>query len=513
MRASGSIRRAVAKVVALAALAAPAVAEARWLRVETDKFVVFGKGSERSVRDYAAKLTTFDQVLRLYNPTVADRKPATKVQVFMLGGVGDLKRVRPDLPQHVLGFYSAMNEGVFAFAVNAEGFGKDDVLFHEYAHHFMLENYPLAYPGWFVEGWAEYFMTTEIKGASVKVGGYNPARAFSVLERSWLPLQDVLSKTTAETNPERRDVYYAQAWLLMHYFLSDTGRARQLEAAARAITQGAAPAAALEKATGKTLGDLTRELRGYRKLQMMSFTFKELPDATMSVSQLPPSADELLLDNQRLILSATGDVDAELLQSVRKKAAKYPGDWFAERTLARAEFVMGDVGAGEAIMKRRLAAAPEDREDLLLAGLGQIMAGMRDDNQREARFRAARAALGKAYQLDKSDFRPLYAYGLSRTVEDAYPTDNDLNVLLEARGLAPSVQENSVRAGVALIQKGRKEEAARILAAVINNPHGGASTAQLRRLLDGEPDERDEVRPAGGEGAKAAAPGGQAGPR
>ena len=28
-------------------------------------------------------------------------------------------------------------------------------------------------------------------------------------------------------------------------------------------------------------------------------TFKELPDATMSVSQLPPSADELLLDNQR----------------------------------------------------------------------------------------------------------------------------------------------------------------------------------------------------------------------
>ena len=31
------------------------------------------------------------------------------------------------------------------------------VLFHEYAHHFMLHHFPAAYPAWYVEGFAEFF--------------------------------------------------------------------------------------------------------------------------------------------------------------------------------------------------------------------------------------------------------------------------------------------------------------------------------------------------------------------
>ena len=474
--------RALLGALIVAACAAPA--QAAWFRVETDRFVVYGEGGERAARDFATRLTTYDAVLRRFHPSTKDRKPNTKVQVFLVNSRSDLSHVKPGLDKRIAGFYSAMNEGVFAIALrDVEGLDADDVLFHEYAHHFMWENFPAAYPAWFVEGWAEYFMTTEITPSQIKVGNYNPARVYGIFRETWLPLEEVLSKTTWETRPAKRNVYYAQAWLLTHYMQSDEKRAVQLNTAIRAIASGKDPVKSMESATGMTMEELTQALRKYQKLQMLGLKNPGItPD--MRVTALPKSADDLLLDNVRLILAPTGRVDADFLAGVRRKAARYPGDRLAEQTLARAEFVMGEVAAGEAIMKRRLDARPDDAEDLLLAGIGQVMAGMRDRPNREARYRAARPLLAKAYQIDKGDFRTLYAYALSRSVEPTFPTDNDLAALTEAHYLAPPVQEISYAAGMALLKRGRRDEAAAVLAPVINSPHAGRMAAQARELLN-----------------------------
>jgi len=463
---------------------AGAPAQAAWLKVETDKFVVYGQGGERAVKDFATRLNTYDQVLRRFHPGTMERKPATKLQVVLLNGSDELRRVRPRMRRYTQGAYIAMNEGVFALVNKDQGLGSDDVLFHEYAHHFMLENFPAAYPAWFVEGFAEYFMTMDIKPKEVRVGGFNDARVYGIFAQQWVPMEELLSKTTAETRPERTNAYYSQAWLLMHYMRSDPARAQQLNKATLAISQGEDPVKAFQAATGMTPAELTAALKRYRRLQIIQLTGAMPPPPPMQVSALPRSADDLFLDDLRLILSPTGQVDADFLAGVRRKAARHPGDAFAERTLARAEFVMGDVEAGHAIMKRRLAANPDDVEDLLLAGNGHIMAGLRDPKARGAQFRAARPLLAKAYQIDKADFRVLYAYALARTTEPSYPTENDLKVWLEARHLAPAVQEISLRTGLALLQKGQREDAAKVLAPVINSPHGGQAAARARALLD-----------------------------
>ena len=39
----------------------------------------------------------------------------------------------------------------------------DVILFHEYVHHFMLQHFSVAYPAWFVEGYAELFSNTRFE--------------------------------------------------------------------------------------------------------------------------------------------------------------------------------------------------------------------------------------------------------------------------------------------------------------------------------------------------------------
>jgi hypothetical protein len=449
----------LAIVLALAfSTGAASAARAAWLRVETERFVVYGEG-EKSVRELAAKLVTYDMLLRAYHPSAAKRPSATKVQVFLVNGRADLRRVRPSISSQIAGFYTAMNEGVFAFAVKDRTLGPETVLFHEYAHHFMLENFPAAYPAWFTEGLAEYFANTQIKeNGEVHVGGYNESRVYSLQLERWVPFADLLTKSVWELHPADRSVFYSQAWLLMHYMRSDPVRAAQLHKATEETANGADPLKAFESATGMTAEQLTLRLRQYRKLTVRVLQPRNSAP-TVPYTTLPPSADDLILDNLRLILHPTGRVDAAFLADVRKKAARYPGDALAERTLARAEFVMGDVAAGEAIMARRVAANEKDVEDLLLAGTGQVMAGIRDEARRADRFRAGRTMLGKAYQLDQKDFRSLFTYAYARQTEPGFPTDNDVNVLLKTRDLAPSVREIVWRAGLALNAKGRIKEA------------------------------------------------------
>lgn len=231
---------------------------------------------------------------------------------------------------------------------------------------------------------------------------------------------------------------------------------------------------------------LTSALRKYHKLPMYKFPDFALDEPQVTISSMPPSADDFLLIGLRLAGADPRQPDLALLADVRRRAARWPGDRLAELTQARVEFLYGEVAAGEAIVKRLLDLDPKDVEVLLLAGNGQIAASLREGADQAARLRKARGHLIQAYRLDKADYRILLAYSFSRQLEPGYPNDNDVNALLQARGLAPSVQQSSVMAGAALLQLGRREQAVKLLSIVGNDPHGGPMSAQARALIEGK---------------------------
>ncbi|THD80702.1 MAG: hypothetical protein E7812_06465 [Phenylobacterium sp.] len=482
------IRRLGPVLAAAGAMASlPRLAHAAWVKAESDRFVVYGEDA-RSVRDYATKLTIYDQVLRLLNPTATDRPAPQKVDVYLVRGHQALHRILPSGGDTMVGFYSASPLAIFAVAETGDvGLGTDTTLFHEYAHHFMKENFPAAYPTWFVEGWAEYFSTVDIKSSGVTVGGYAANRVAWLKSGTWLPLADLLTKRPTEVTGPQAPLFYPEAWALVHYMQDSPDRGAQLDKAIQAIAGGADPVKAIETATGQTLDDLTRHLRNYDRISELRIAPARFDMAPkVEVSTLPASADDLLLDNVRLAISTPDKRDDAFVASVRAHAAKHPGDRLADLALARAEFIYGDVAAGEAIVNRRLAADPNDVEVLRLAGQGQILAGRREPATRLERFRAARAPLIKAYGLDKDDFRVLYQYALSRSVEPNYPNDNDMNVLFAARSLAPAVEDISIMTGEALIKRGRRDDAVKVLALVANDPHGGSAGVRARALIAGK---------------------------
>ena len=69
-----TILRTAALAVAAMMLLAPTPALAQWLRAETDHFIIYGAGSERSLRAYAEKVERFDFFLRTYYPIQVDHE-------------------------------------------------------------------------------------------------------------------------------------------------------------------------------------------------------------------------------------------------------------------------------------------------------------------------------------------------------------------------------------------------------------------------------------------------------
>ncbi|MFK0298385.1 DUF1570 domain-containing protein [Brevundimonas sp. NPDC090276] len=458
-------------------------AQAEWRRAETANFLVYGEGSEGDLRRHAERLERFDALLRR-QLSVPPMEGARKLPVYLVHTNKDLRQVNPNLAEGVAGFYSASETDVYA-ALNRRG--GDDILFHEYAHHFMFQNFPGGYPGWFTEGFAEFFMTAAVDNPDkVTVGYFNPGRLRTLNEVDWIPVEQLLTSRPRDLENRRaRSAFYAQSWLLTHYMFMDADRRRGLDAYLAAVARGMPPVEALQTHLGQTPESLEAALKAYLR-GTMNYAEIRMAETASSVrfQALPASADRMLLDSLN-IRYPKDEADAQvLLTKVRSDAGRYPGDRLALVTLGRAELNWGDADAGEAALTQALAVAPDDPEALLLLARARIKAGDQAPDTRVERYVEAQAYLARALQADPTDYRIYLALARIRRIADSYPNDNDLQTWRLAVAYAPQVMGARAQAADALLHVGRRDEAAAMLTPVANNPHGGEHVERARALLD-----------------------------
>jgi hypothetical protein len=457
--------------------AGPALAE--WRRAESPNFIVYSDGREGALREYVRNLEIFDSALRTVLPV--EDGPIRKLPIYLVGGRQAVGQIHPYLQRNVGGVYIATSEDIFAVAIRNID---EDILRHEYVHHFMLQNFTAAYPAWLVEGFAEYYAATEIEDGAVTFGAFNPGRVAQLSRGDWLPIEELLTLRGDQVRGGDRYTYYPVAWLMTHWFLSDPERSRQLQAYVDDVGRGTPSVEAMQRATGLAPDQIRRELTRYFSGRVLKRELsRDFPEPEITVTRLGPAADDLLLINQRLKI-ATPDADrAGVVAEVRRRAARHGDDPLALLALGHAELHFGDAEAGVASLSRLVQVQPDHVEALQLMATHHMRLARESSEGRADQLNQAIRLLGRAYQADPENYYTLMLLGQAREGAPNYPTDNDLITWQAAFDLAPQLANTRLGFARALMQADRPDEAAMILPPLANAPHGGPAAEAARELL------------------------------
>lgn len=497
---------------------------AEWLRAETPRFVVYADGTEANLREHARQLEMYDSVLRFLHGVDIDGAPPRRLTVYLLKNDSQLDQVRPGSSNRIAGFYSASTDDVFAVALRERGARDEtDVLLHEYAHHFMLQHFASGYPTWLVEGYAEYFMTAELEMRRVTIGEVHPSRGYHLGQRNdWLDWESILTTRPFQDGRDRDEVgmFYAQSWLLAHWFLSNPERGRALERYVTGMSEGLGSVEAMEAATGMGLSELDRAMRDYAggRVAIRYFEGTQFGSPEIRVSRVDSDESALLLLGLRLKGWIAEADQAGVLAEARRRAGPYRESPFGGVILARAEILLGDPDQGDATLMRLLELNPEHVEALSLLAESRMQRADAEDadpDQRVPLMREARDLLARAYQADPDRYQTLYQLSLTRRNASSYPSDNDMETLLAAYDLAPQV--GAVRVGAAEARLLRREyaEAIALLQPLAASPHEGEGAPMARRMIEqarsalGEATPEEEEAAPEGAAPEDAPPGGE----
>lgn len=472
-------------IALLFALAAPAAAEAKWREASSTHFVIYSEESPESLRKFAERLERYDSAMRFIRG-LPDFDPgaANRLTIYVVPDVGTVRRLygRGSDSSSVAGFYIPRAGGSLAI-VPRRGLGngrhdldEEAVLRHEYAHHFMFDNYPFAFPAWYVEGFAEFHATSVVEpDGSVGLGRPATHRAYGLFNGNALPVDRLMALGNQRLRPEQTEAIYGRGWLLTHYLTFNEQRRPQLREYLNALNSGKSGIQAATAAFGD-LKALDRELDKYmmqRRMSYMKIPAEKLKVGRIELRELSAGEDAVMDLKIRSKRGVDEKQARELLPLMRKAAAPYPNDPAVQVTLAEAEFDAGHYKEAIAAAERALAANPRAIDALLYKGRS-TMALAKDAGEGKAKAIAeARKLFAAANRIDPDDPEPLILFYSSYMAADAKPTANAVMGLNRAFELAP--QDRSLRMRVArqYLVDGKAKEARLVLGPIAFDPHSG----------------------------------------
>ncbi|MFZ5551257.1 MAG: hypothetical protein ACOZJX_21355 [Pseudomonadota bacterium] len=487
--------RTFAACLAAWLLAAPAMA-ASWMLAESEHFTLYSSAQESVTRDYLKQLEAFRWLaLKVLGAEGKNLRAQGRAEIQLMEGPRALRDLRTDLTANTAGVYYLCAEGTLMYATQASTLGPDgwdtsqSILQHEYAHHLMYQYATMAYPVWYVEGFAEYMATAAYEDGAISLGGQNQDWLPTLATPPWMPFEDVLrwnrgvSKQPTHFESAR---LYAQSWLLAHYMLSDSQRTQALTGYFARAGSGEDSVDAFESATGIKTADLLRKIDSYRRsLPMVKIRSSEIPVPTIRLSRLSDEAANLALDSGLLRTCPKPPVGQEILARLRAQARSTAQAASPPLTLvlARAELMFGDPVAAVQLLEPMVSAQDGPFEAHYLMGRALTRQSEKlSGDERQAALERARTHLIKAYRLKKDEAPTLYFLALALGAKGV--DQNMLNAARAARLLAPSVPEYALLEARVDLEVGDREQAIRALVPLATNAHSPEQAARARQAIE-----------------------------
>lgn len=469
---------------------APTIEYGRWYRAESPNFIVYGDRSERQVRDAAAMLEDVDTVLRFVTRINPPPASENKLEVYLVRGTPALQQVEPRAGPGIGGFYRSGPDLLAAYVIytDSEGMDRETVLYHEYAHHFMLHYFAYAYPHWYIEGFAEVVSTIEIDGRRATFGDPASGRSENLATLGMMPIRELFSPPPAE---RRTGIwaarFYASSWFAALYFTNHPEQMRGLMRYVEALGNGGDLLESFEPAFGMTPEQMADDMRRYRNGRASVMTI-QLPQqrADVSVTRMPRSADGLLLRVARM--RHLGRIEdeplAELRREVEREAAPYPNDRFAQRALAYLAYISKDRDATRARTEALLATDENDHEMRYLLGRSYLDEATEAEGEARAdAVRAARRQFVRAFRVAPGHHPTLYQYALTYAGGPGPMAAEHLDIMARSLELAPRINPIRLTLARELMEAQHFDQAIGALRPLLFAPHDERSTARARALF------------------------------
>ena len=322
--------------------------------------------SERQLKQVALRFEQFRETFARLFTGVRDTPAPVVILVF-----GSARAYRPFMPVYngkpvEVGGYFLKRPDVNYITLTVEGGERAyPTIFHEYTH--LLVGTTLTdVPVWFNEGLAEYYSTFEATddGRKATLGKVVESHVYQLRER-FIPLRELLAvqhDSPLYNEGERRSIFYAESWALLHYFLVHKPERRpQLVKYLELYGSGLPSERAFREAFEADEAAIERDLRRYVAqpiYQSTTYTLRDPIEIDRAAKGEPASeADaEALLGDLLLHGNRLDEASARLEQALTLEPA-HPR---AAAALGRVRHLQGRDGEARTLLEAASARADAD---------------------------------------------------------------------------------------------------------------------------------------------------------
>lgn len=464
---------------------------ANWLEARSAHLVIDIDAEDAVARDYAIKLERFDAALRLLYGVADD--PTRRVNPVH---IYPLKEGLFESVCDCVGWVGFQNPSAAGSAIFTIYKAKLDekakqgdqtpqaVLLHEYSHQFMYASFPLAYPRWYSEGFAEFNANAafEANGA-VDIG-------FPANYRAW-SIRNQYEELTVREFFEPPDYYpvdtlYGRGWLMTHYLTLDPARKGQLATYLAEFNKGKSSLEAAQIAFGD-INKLYHDLFDYRARKgglakpLRIPPARKVPD--ISVAPLSPGAVAMMPYHIRLAWGLSPKRAKDMLKEASRIAGAYPADARTQADLAGVALAADDLDTADAAADRALAADPDNRSALLRKGQIAVRRASQAKAATAADWTAARAWYLKANRAEPDSSLPLLLYYQSFIAAKQTPTKGAIMGLKRAEVLTPEDGQIRMLLARRLIDEGDARSARYLLQPIAFSPHAREDDNAARKVI------------------------------
>ncbi len=459
-----------------------------WRAVETANFQLFGDAPEARIKHLGDSLERLKSILDHLGTRGATPPVPTFVYVFR-----DQESFAPYGPldedgqpkERISGFFHKKPHGNFLAVHALDRNQSTRTVLHELVHFFVRYNLPGA-PLWLNEGLAEFYSTFEVVDPYIHTGKIIEPHLYWLQQNDMMPLTEVFAvnhNSPAYNETDRRGVFYAQSWLLVHYLLlgTDNGLGQVLDFLE--LQRYLPTEEAFGRAFRTTPEKLEKKLRRYQKSSR--FTFRR---AKVDVNDLKSSFRTRTLSRAETLARL-----GELMVSLQYRESLVAEHLQASLALDPSQ-VRAYIGLGQQAMTK-LPDGPDPDYDMAVQHFATAKSLTPDDKLLDYLLLRARSLRGDPpSSMKRAAVRMVNAnpglagawYLLTQVYEDS--TDDDLENKIRAYEGAFRLMPDEVEYAQTLVllyrQAGRAEDAQRLVDRLLK-PRG------LDKQVEASPESED----------------------